>query len=90
MTLKDALELVETKTLFRMLNSAKEYFMFEFSVFNVGTYVNVVCTNNISTPKRNGYDFLTTNSTQNKNSIIGVLKERELTETQKRFLNEGF
>jgi len=56
--LEQTLKETNTRYLLKMINSDKEYFLFDISVFNVGARIDVICTNNYKESNlSNGYNF---------------------------------
>ena len=78
MTLTDVLSKISEKQLKRALKSYKEYLIFDISVFNVGMYVHIKCTNKFTQFGRNwnGYDFILDNDKTMNFYIKQELKNR--------------
>ena len=86
MTLLSILRETDTKVLIRSLASNKAYLYFDISVFNVGTVVNIKCTDQYkedSARSWNGQNFCLENDSTTKYYISQELQQRELTKYQK-------
>ena len=80
MTLTTLLSITSTKELNRATKSSKEYFFFDVSVFNAGSYAVLVCTNRFIQPSAkswNGYDCLIVNDDTTQYYIEQELKNRQ-------------
>lgn len=80
MTLTTLLSITSTKELKRATKSLKEYFFFDVSVFNVGAYAVLVCTNRYIEPSAkswNGYDCLIVNDDTTQYYIQQELASRQ-------------
>jgi hypothetical protein len=78
MTITNALQMLTSKELVRLQNSTKEFFQFEFNVFNAGVMYKFKCTN---MPKMfgrnwNGYDFSVVNDATTQYYIAETIKSK--------------
>lgn len=76
-SLINTLESSSISELLRAYNSDKNYLYFDVSVFNVGTSINIKCTDNFKEPNYrtwNGYDFIIENDNTTKFYIQSTLK----------------
>lgn len=78
-TLKDRLEDISTKDLLRVINTNKEYIVFNYHVFNVGAKIDVICTDHFERYNKyleDGYSFVISLYTEEYETIKEILTDR--------------